>query len=230
MDDVHTAVSTDRFGRLLGATQADFREALLEHPLAARLRQQRVTPQLYIAWLRETWHLVRHTPAIFRHAAARLPATRAALRDWMLEQADEESGHDRLCVADLRGLGVDVDAALGGRPGAGAWSLITQDWYYAAIGNPVGLLGASSLSEELGAQIAGPVLQALGGVAALPATAFSFLGAHGVVDRKHFEDARLAVNTLITDAEDDELLHARRMAIRHCAQLLDDLLADADAG
>lgn len=217
----------DAFDRLLSATAADFRYRLLQHPLADRLRRGELGFGHYLAWLRETWHLVRHTPAIFMQAAARTPESRGLLRDWFLEQAEEERGHDLLCVRDIERLGIDAAPLLATPAGAGVRGLVAQDWAYAAVGMPVGLLGASSLSEEVGATLAAPAMAALQAALGLPAAALGFMRSHGQADRKHFEDARRAVCTLVRADEFDELVTARRRAIGHCAQLLDDVLASA---
>jgi len=215
----------DLFGQLIELTRADFQHKLLEHSLAGMMRDGSVKLGHYRAYLRETWHLVRHTPAIFELGAARVPDSRPGLCAWMLEQAAEERGHDQLCARDLRRVGGDCESLPSGRPGVGVWGLVTQDYYYALQGNPAGLLGTASLSEELGATLAEPAARALLAALHLPRAALGFIIGHGNFDQKHFEDARRAVNSLLLPDEFEELLHARRMAIAHCAQLLTDIIA-----
>jgi hypothetical protein len=214
----------DLFGHIVAATQTNFERQLLEHPLSGALRSGRLQRGHYIAWLRESFHLTRHTPAIFKLAAARVAAARPDFRDWLLQQAEEESGHDQLCVADLRRLGTDTDTVLADSPGAGAWGLITQDYYFAGSGNPLGLLGTSSLSEQLGATVAWSANMALRGMLNLPTSALGFLTRHGIADRKHFDDAKQALQTFVKNDDVEQIIHARRMAIAHCAQLLTDVL------
>lgn len=205
------------------ATAGEFERALLGHPLAAALREGRVGRGHYVAWLRETWHLVRHTTRIYARAASHCGDGRRALRDWFLEQADEENGHDRLCVKDLQKLGLEPQAVLAGPPRAGVWGLITQDWYLAEHA-PAALLGSALVSEELGARVAGPVVEALAATSAIPREALGFIRAHGVHDLKHFEDAKRAVDELARPEEIAGIVHARRMAIGHCARVLSDVL------
>lgn len=205
------------------ATAGEFERALFEHPLADALRGGRIGRGHYLAYLRETWHLVRHTTPIFTRAAARCGDARAGLRDWFLAQAEEEDGHDRLCVKDLERLGVDAQRLLAGPPRAGVWGLVTQDWYLAEH-EPAALLGSTLVSEELGARVAGPVGEALDALSLIPREALSFIRAHGRYDVGHFEDARRAIDTLARPEELEAIVHARRMAIANCARVLSDIL------
>lgn len=213
-----------QFARVVEATQTDFQNLLLEHPLSAALRAGNVKLGHYFAYLRETYHLVRHTPGIFKIAAARLGDARPALRDWYLELAEEETGHDALCVKDLSRLGGKPEKVFAGRAGPGGWAVVTQDYYLASHGNPIGLLGTTSLSEQLGAEVAEPAVQALLAALKAPAAALGFIRSHGIFDAKHLADVERAIDTLAQPDEIDEIIHARRMAIRYCAQMLTDIL------
>lgn len=214
----------ETFATIVAATESDLRRRLLAHPLIEALRENAVSLGHYVAYLRETYHLVRHTPKIYARAASRTAEDRPELRNWFLVQACEESGHDQLCVADLRRLGVDVDSVLGGRPGAGAWGLITHDYFLASEGVAAALLGSASFSEYLGAFVAGPVIQALEKSLPLPAAALGFIRSHGAVDGRHFEETRRAIERLVRPDEVEDVIHARRMAIEYSAQLLTDIL------
>jgi pyrroloquinoline quinone (PQQ) biosynthesis protein C len=216
------------FATIVAATEPDLRSRLLAHPLIEALRGNAISMGHYVAYLRETYHLVRHTPRIYARAASRVADHRPELRDWFLTQASEESGHDQLCVADLRRLAVDVETVLGGRPGAGAWGLITHDYFFANEGMPAALLGSASFSEYLGAFVAGPVIQALEKSLALPSAALGFIRSHGAVDRQHFDETRRAIEHWVLPDEVEEVIHARRMAIEYAARLLTDVLENPD--
>lgn len=213
-----------QFERVVSATQHDFQRKLLDHPLAQALQAGTVKLGHYFAYLRETYHLVRHTPRIFQLAASRIPDSRQPLRDWFLELADEETGHDALCVKDISRLGGRPDTILSGRAGAGGWGVVTQDYYLAGVGKPIGLLGSTSLSEQLGATVAEPAIKALLAALNMPAAALGFIRSHGVFDAKHLEDVARAINTFAEADEIDEIIYARKMAITHCSQMLTDIL------
>jgi hypothetical protein len=214
------------YAHIAAATAEDFRSCLLEHPLARALRRGELQLGHYRAYLRETYHLVRHTPPIYRLAAAR--SAEPALRRWFLAQADDEEGHHLLCVKDLRRLGARAEQVLDGSAGAGVCSLLSLDYYFAACGDPRALLGSCSLSEELGATLAEPAMQALRAALRLPRAALSFIRAHGGQDRRHFEDAQQALQRWVDASGLDTVIRARRMAIERCGRVLSDVYGCAE--
>src|SRR5580698_9668693 len=83
----------ETFATIVAATESDLRRRLLAHPLIEALRENAVSLGHYVAYLRETYHLVRYTPKIYARAASRTADDRPELRNWFLTQACEESGH-----------------------------------------------------------------------------------------------------------------------------------------
>lgn len=217
----------ETFQRLLAATEQSFNQHLLGHPLVSELRAGHIGRRHYIAYLRETWHLVKHTPRIFAQAAAGLSDDQRELRSWLLQQAEEENNHDLLCVADLKRLGEDPQTVLGQSPGAGVWGLITQDYYFATAGSACCLIGTASLSEQLGATVAAPVMEALSKTAAIPPEALGFIRSHGVVDSGHFDSIRRVANRVIRESDFETIVDARRRSIAYSAQVLSDILESA---
>src|SRR5581483_8986246 len=130
----------DVFEQLLAATAADQRQHVSDNPLFALVASGRATRDQYVVYLRETYHLVRHTARALARAASQVDDDRRALRAWLLEQANEEHGHELFCLKDLRGLGLDAAAITAGIPGPGAWGVITQNYFFAVVGHPEALL------------------------------------------------------------------------------------------
>jgi hypothetical protein len=149
------------------------------------------------------------------------------LRSWLLEQAEEENNHDLLCVADLKRLGENPEDVLRHPAGAGVWGLVTQDYYFATAGDAHCLIGTASLSEQLGATVAAPVMEALSKSAHIPPEALGFIRSHGVVDSGHIESIRRVANRVIGESDLDAVVDARRRAIAYSAQVLSDILAPA---
>ncbi len=217
-----------RFDEIVAATQQAHERAVTENPLFAILMSGRMTRTHYVAYLRETYHLVRHTSRALSLAGARLTDDRRMLRDWFFEQVKEENGHDLFCIKDLRNLGEDPDNVLAGAPQAGAWGLVSQNYYMATYGNPVGILGVASATEGLGATVAGEIAQLLVRGYAIPANAVTFLRSHSGFDMKHLEDAKRAINELVSDPIDvRDIIHARRTTFFYYGQLFRDV-AEAD--
>lgn len=216
----------DRFEQLVEATRSDYVEHVLSNPLIAKLMAGQVSHDLYAAYLGQTYHLVRHTSRTLALAASRLPEEQRGLRAWFLEQATEEDGHELFCVKDLKNLGLEPATVIDAGPGPGAWGLFTQNYYMAAQGNPVGMLGVATATEGMGAELAGGMAQVLVERYDVPEVAVTFLRSHAGFDKKHLEEARHAVNAFaIRDEDFRHVLHGRRMTYRCYGQLFADVAA-----
>lgn len=213
----------DIFESLVAQTAADYSEHILGSPLMARLARGEISRDQYAAYLGETYHLVRHTSRALALAAARLDEGRRGLRAWLLEQANEEHGHEQFCLHDLKALGLEPQRVIDNGPGAGAWGLVTQNYYMASYGNPVGILGVATATEGMGAQLAGGLAQMLAERFGIPQQALTFLRSHSSFDRRHLEQARQAVNTHVeTPGDFADVLRARRMTFHYYGRLFCD--------
>lgn len=213
----------DRFQQLVDATRVDYQEHILKNPLIAKLSSGEVTLDQYAVYLGETYHLVRHTSRTLALAASRLGEERRGLRRWFMEQSLEEDGHELFCLKDLRNLGLDPEPVVNAGPGAGAWGLFTQNYYMAAHGNPVGMLGVATATEGMGAELAGGMAQILVHRYQVPETAVTFLRSHAGFDQRHLEEARRAINEFVGDADFADVVRGRRMTYRHYGQLFADV-------
>ncbi len=178
----------------------------------------------YIAYLRETYHLVRHTPRMLSLGGARLGDDQRELRNWFFEQVMEENGHDIFCIKDLEHLGLPSREILSGHPGKGAWGLIAQNYYMATYGNPVGILGVATATEGLGSDFGNRFADLLAEHYGLKSNATTFLRSHGGFDARHLEEAAKALE-LVDDKDLHYVIHARRMTFQFYGQMFLDVLA-----
>src|SRR5207248_71664 len=88
----------DVFDQVLEATAADQRRYVLDNPLFTLVASGRATRDQYAVYLRETYHLVRHTSRALARGASRVDDRQRALRAWLLEQAADEHGHELFCL------------------------------------------------------------------------------------------------------------------------------------
>lgn len=213
------------FETLLRETEGDMKRHIISHSIVNHVLSGRMTCGEYLSYLTETYHMVRHTPRMLSLAAARLDDSARELRDWFIEQAAEEANHDVFCIKDIRHLGHDPEVVLQRPPLAGSWGLVTQNYFMASHGRPEGILGVASLTEGLGASLAGEMATALTEQYGLPTNTTTFLRSHSGFDAQHLEDCKRAIDTLITtDAAFDAVKHARRMTIILYGQLFTDAL------
>ncbi|WP_169577624.1 TenA family transcriptional regulator [Sinimarinibacterium sp. CAU 1509] len=213
-----------RFEQVVEACREDYVRHIATNPLIQMLGEGRVSREHYAAYLVQTFHLVRHTSRTLALGAARCDDRKRALRAWFIEQAGEEHGHELFCLKDLRNLGVDAEAAVAAPAGPGASGLFTQNYFLASYGNPVAILGVASATEGMGAEIAGGFAQMLVQRYGIPEAAVTFLRSHAGFDQKHLVEARRAIEEFVTsDADFDDVVHARRMTYHHYGQMFRDV-------
>lgn len=211
------------YERIVEATKEEYSEFIENNALLKAVAGGQMTPNHYLAYLRETYHLVRHTPRMLALGGARLTDDRRQLRNWFLEQAIEENGHDLFCIKDIEHLGADPKVILNTQPGPGAWGLVTQNYFMATYGNPIGILGVATATEGLGADFGTRFADLMTKQYALPSNTSTFLRSHGGFDAKHLEEAVEALE-LIKSEEIEEVILARRMTFRYYGQLFADVL------
>ncbi|MFT3940320.1 iron-containing redox enzyme family protein [Rhodopseudomonas sp.] len=179
----------------------------------------------YLAYLRETYHMVRHTPRMLALAAAKCDDDRRCLRDWFIEQATDENNHDQFCIKDIRHMGEDPTDVLGGAPLQGEWALVCQNYFMATYGNPAGILGVASITEGLGATTAGGTADLLIARYRYSSDCVTFLRSHSDFELHNLEETKRAIDELVTGPQDVEaIIQGRRMTIIYCAQMFSDCL------
>ncbi len=210
---------------VLEASEQDYRDAFDAHPVFVALQSGTFERSAYLAYLRETFHLIRHTTSTFARAVSHVPESHRGFRGWLLDQAVDEHNHDLLCITDIEALGEQPAKFLSVHPRRGAWGLITQA-YYVAEYNPVALLGYLLTTEGIGATYASKYADVLTGpMYGYKSNQVTFLRAHGGFDIKHFDEVKKFMDEL--DADDslrDAILAVRRFTIMYYAQMLRDSL------
>ena len=214
------------FEHIMDETHDTFNAHITNHPIVQHVVSGKMTVGEYLSYLTETFHMVCHTPRMLALAAARLNESRRALRDWFIEQAGEEANHDLFCIKDVTNLGFNPDEVFARKPMSGSWGLVTQNYFMATYGRPESILGVASLTEGLGASLAGSIADTLNTDYRLPPNVTTFLKSHSGFDAKHLEDCKCAINNLVsTNEEIEAIIHGRRMTIIYYAQMFTDILA-----
>jgi len=206
-----------------------YRRPVDANPLFARLAAGEITRFHYLAYLRETYHLVRHTPRYLTLAVERAAYTDERLSAYFRNFALEETGHEMLCVRDIKALGEDPERILSGGPNPGAWGMVTQCYFWAGQGDPIALLGEAFATEDLGATNGTEVAKLLVSDYGIPRAATNFLRVHGSVDVEHVQAAARAVAWYV-DGHDQMtgIVYAVKMTYRYYSQLFTDVLELGD--
>jgi len=144
-----------------------------------------ISRAMYIAYLTQAYHHVRHTVPLMEAARARLghrPELVAALDDYIAE----ETGHEHWILSDIAAAGGDAAAAARDSAADPATlAMVAHAYAMIAEGNPAAFFGMvfvlESISVALAQRGAGAVAERLG----LPPEAFTHLTSHGALDADH---------------------------------------------
>jgi pyrroloquinoline quinone (PQQ) biosynthesis protein C len=169
-----------------------------------------ITGDLYLAFLTQAYHHVRHTVPLMMAVGSRLPERLGWLQEEILEYLDEEHGHEEWILNDIEAAGGDRSAAARSAPDVATESMVAYAYDMVGRRNPVGFFGMVHVLEGTSVALALRAADEVQKVLGLPNQAFSYLRSHGALDREHVHHLAAILNRL--DAQQD------RDAVVQCAQ------------
>jgi len=197
------------YDRLAQLTAAD-RDYLLGAPAIQRCLSGDVTRELYVAFLTQAYHHVRHTVPLLMAVGACLPDRQAALREEILHYLEEETGHEQWILNDIEHAGGDRAAAAASQPAIATDAMVAYAYDVAMRRNPVGFFGMvyvlEGTSVSMALLAADRIQQKLG----LPNPAFSYLRSHGELDKEHVHHLAGILARLDTQEDRDAVVHCAR--------------------
>ena len=196
------------FDELQRRTAAE-RAQLLAVPAIVDCLAGRITRTRYVAFLRQAYHHVKHTVPLLMACGSRLGEERAGLRAALAHYIEEENGHERWILDDLRACGDDPEAARRAPPAPATELMVAYVYDYIARVNPAGMLGMVHVLEGTSAALATRAAHSIAHALALPAAAFRYLTSHGSLDQSHVRFFEETVNAL-EPAERDHVVHVAR--------------------
>lgn len=180
--------------RLLAETAAE-RASFLSIPLIGSAVEGRVTRPVYLLFLSQAYHHVRHTCPLLSLAAAR--TTDSAYRTALYTYIDEERGHDEWILSDIAAMGGDAVRIDRMPPRPPCRAMVAYAYYAVEWISPYALLGMVHVLEGMSALLAGKAAaalrQSLGGGSE---RGFRYLASHGALDGGHTEFFADLVNGL----------------------------------
>jgi pyrroloquinoline quinone (PQQ) biosynthesis protein C len=198
------------FDQLKQETDAE-RASLQSVPVIQRALTGSVSLGLYIAFLTQAYHHVKHTLPLLMACGARLPQSHEWLREAMAHYIDEEIGHQEWILQDIAACGADAEAVRNGQPAAATELMVAYAYDTIARGNPVGFLGMVHVLEGTSVSLATHAAGALQKALNLPARAFVYLNSHGSLDMQHVDFFASVVNRLELEQDRRAVIHAARM-------------------
>ena len=161
------------------------REFLLTAPVIGRCLAGRIDRPLYLSFLTEAYHHVRHTVPLLHCVRERVPDRLAWLRNELDHYIEEETGHDQWILNDIAAAGGDRVTALQSSPAIATEAMVAYAYDTVARGNPVGFFGMAFVLEGTSASLALNAADAIQRALGLPGRALTYLRSHGELDQQH---------------------------------------------
>jgi pyrroloquinoline quinone (PQQ) biosynthesis protein C len=177
-----------KFPEQLARDTAADREFLLSAPAIQDCLTGRVTRELYLAFLTEAYHHVRHTVPLLMAVGSRLPDRLAWLQRPVLHYLEEETGHDEWILKDIERAGGDRAVAAAAAPAVATEAMVAYAYDTVMRGNPVGFFGMVQVLEGTSVSLALRAADRIQAALCLPTSAFTYLRSHGELDQDHVQD------------------------------------------
>ena len=198
------------FQETLQHRTAEQREYLLSSPIIQHALAGDITREIYIEFLTQAYHHVRHTVPLMMAVGCRIPERLGWLQHEILHYLEEEEGHDQWILNDIDAAGGDRDAAAKSLPDLATDAMVAFAYDMVARRNPVGFFGMVYALEGTSVALALRAADRVQATLALPNRAFTYLRSHGTLDQQHVHHLAGILNRF--DCDED------REAVVRCAQ------------
>ena len=197
------------YERLKTETATD-RDYLLSAPVIQRALHGEISRDVYIEFLTQAYHHVRHTVPLLMAVGSRLPDQHRWLQASILHYLEEEAGHEQWILDDIAHAGGDRDGAAASRPSVATQAMVAYAYDTVTRRNPLGFFGMVHVLEGTSVALALAAADRIQATLGLPRKAFSYLRSHGELDQQHVGHLESILRRI--EAEDD------RGAVIDCAR------------
>jgi pyrroloquinoline quinone (PQQ) biosynthesis protein C len=212
------------FDDLLAQTR-EARDAFIATPIIQRTLRDGVDRDLYLDFLGQAYHHVRHTCRLLSCAVARCGDQDQRYVDALFEYIEEEKGHEEWILNDIRDLGGDAEAVRNGQGDLSCRLMVAYAYYAIEHISPYALLGMVHVLEGMSAALAlaaaSKLKEALGIEGDI---GFSYLSSHGTLDQEHVAFFQNLVNGL----DDPDAQHAIVDTAKVIYRLYGDIFTEID--
>jgi pyrroloquinoline quinone (PQQ) biosynthesis protein C len=216
------------YDRLIRSTERE-RATLVSVPVIQRALRGEVSHDLYLAFLGQAYHHVKHTVPLMMTCGSRLPQRLDALRSALVRYVTEEHGHEEWILDDIRAAGGDADAVRNAMPAPATEMMVAYAYYTIERIHPVSFFGMVLVLEGTSVALAERAADAIQSSLGLPRAALRYLYSHGAVDKDHVGFLAGLLDGLEEPADRDAVEHAARRFYGLYADVFRTLPADTVA-
>jgi len=209
------------YDRLLSATAAD-REAFLRIPLIQNAISNGTSAAMYLAFLSEAYHHVKHTFPLLALAASR--TNDAHLRQALAEYMKEEFGHEEWILEDIARMGGNAAAVAASKPRLPCRTMVAYNYYAIEHETPYAVLGMVHVLEGLSVLLADKIAGALKKRFGMSSEdGFTYLKTHGALDVEHTAMFQRLIDGFQDPAVVDIVIDNTRAMYRLYGAIFEDL-------
>lgn len=180
------------------------RDAFLSIPLIGEATRKGVSRPLYVAYLEQAYHHVKHTFPLLALAASL--TTDEPYQDALVEYMEEERGHEKWILDDIAAMGGDASAVRNGEPGPACKVMVGYTYYAIEHVSPYAMLGSVHVLEGMSTMLADRAAASIASSLAVSGDqGFSYLKSHGALDIEHVAFFKSLVNE-IRDAQAQKVI------------------------
>lgn len=199
------------FAELIQATEQE-KQALFEVPQIKAALSGQISKAMYLAYLEQAYHHVKHTVPLMMAAGSRLDENNEFLREALVEYVEEEVGHQEWILNDIQHSGGDAERVRHGAPNEATELMVAFAYDYVSRVHPAGFFGMVFVLEGTSTQLATQAANTLQQTLGLSAKSFRYLSSHGELDQSHMTFFANLMNQITDPADQQAIIHmAKRM-------------------
>lgn len=187
---------TSPFQSLVRET-APARDTFVSLPLIREVLQTGASGTVYLDFLGQAYHHVKHTAPLLALAAARCGSDDYVYQSALFEYIEEERGHELWILEDIGALGGDPEQVRRSTPRLPCKVMVGYAYYVIDRVSPYGLLGMVHVLEGMAVALGSKATAALQASLSISSDeGFKYLTTHSDLDVKHAEFFRGLINQI----------------------------------
>jgi len=165
----------------------DNRQSFQSIPIIQSTLDNGVPMTLYIKYLEQAYHHVKHTCNLLALAASRCGPEDRNYQNALFDYINEEKGHELWILDDIAALGGDPKQVASGDPSAACAAMVGYAYYAIEHISPYCLLGMVHVLEGMSVVLADSAAKSIAGSLdrKLEDGGFQYLTSHGALDLDH---------------------------------------------
>lgn len=219
-----------KFFDYLQAATVSGRQYVMDAPLVNQSLNGNISLPLYVAYLCQAYHHVRHTVPLLMATGARLSADKEWLRTAVAEYIREEIGHEQWILNDIEACGYPADTVEHAVPNLATEILVAYAYDTVQRVSPLGFFGMVAVLEGTSIIAADKAAEGIQRTLGLPDSAFTYLRSHGALDLEHIKFFQGLMNRIDDKAEQQLIIHHAQVFYRLFGDVLRSVAAEQVQG